>query len=323
MALSDSEPSDSSGPSASEYRLGVTDLIAQTFSLYARGFAKYILIVGILSTILAVFPLAILWILFGVEALTLVSYVGTSPSSFMNGMSSLAFQLASQELIPMPGFEITITADLFVLFGVGLVISFVGAVIIAFISGSSIKYALEDYGGQPIEVGDAFSFAGGRFGSLLITSFIQEFIIILVGLPGVLLLLTSLTILDPTLLLSGMFAFLAGMVITFFIQVRLFPASAVVVAEDKSAFDALKRAYHLTSGEFWHIFGGQILLGLITILFTALLPFAFDLFFVLEISNLIVSIISALLFTSLSFIYQAVLYRDLEARKSVTKQEWW
>lgn len=170
---------------------------------------------------------------------------------------------------------------------------------------------------------EAFSFAGSRFGSLLVTSLIFELLIIAVGLPGVVLLLMSTTTTDITILVGGTFAYLGGTIFTLFLQIRLYPASAVVIAEGKSSFAALKRAFELTSGEFWHVFGGQILLSLITLMFTLFLPSLFDFFFLEAISDLIVSIISALLFSALSFIYQAVLYRDLNARKAVVKQEWW
>ena len=312
----DSEPSE---PSPSDYRMGVPDLIAKTFGFYGRRFPMYLIMIGLISAVLVVVPLGLLWLFFGEEALTLASYVGTTPSSFINGMSSLALLLSN----PVPGFEIDFTGDPFALLGVGLAISVIGMVVIAFFSGVSIKYTHEDYGRKPIKMSEAFSFAGSRFGSLLVTSLIFELLIIAVGLPGVVLLLMSTTTTDITILVGGTFAYLGGTIFTLFLQIRLYPASAVVIAEGKSSFAALKRAFELTSGEFWHVFGGQILLSLITLMFTLFLPSLFDFFFLEAISDLIVSIISALLFSALSFIYQAVLYRDLNARKAVVKQEWW
>jgi hypothetical protein len=126
-------------------------------------------------------------------------------------------------------------------------------------------------------------------------------------------------------MLMGLAVLGIGFIVSLYFGIRLSPTSAVVVAEDLGAIDSVKRAWALTTGNFWHIFGGQILLGIAV----AVIAFVVELllFPVLvygqNVMLYVLAIVSALLFSAINYVFAAVLYRDLESRSRVASKEYW
>ena len=114
------------------------------------------------------------------------------------------------------------------------------------------------------------------------------------------------------------------LILVFYVSVRLAPTSAVVIAEDRSPMDSIKKAWGITGGQFWHIVIGQIILVIALIVVSVVIAMVIMGFvFISFLAALIPALIMGLLFGSITYIFSAVLYRDLESRKEEYAQDWW
>jgi hypothetical protein len=118
---------------------------------------------------------------------------------------------------------------------------------------------------------------------------------------------------------------LACLVLVIYGSVRLAPTSAIIIAEDLSAYDSLKRAWVLTSGKFWHTFGGIFLLMMILGPITVALSFlGLVTYFGISVWATIISASIIQLFLSpIFYVFQCVLYKDLISRKGLQAGDWW
>jgi len=216
---------------------------------------------------------------------------------------------------------------------IAIVLTVFGMVVNAVIAGAGIKFALDDYGAHQADVGTSLSFAFSRLSTMVVVQFLIALIVTGALAPGMFLLLGAMAGIDPynpspdalNMLLMALPLLLIGFVISFYVAIRLNPSSAVVVAEDLGAVDSIKRAWALTSGNFWHIFGGQILLGIALAIISMVLEI---LLFPLVIYGpaamlFFLALFSSLIFGAINFVFAAVLYRDLESRSAVISQEYW
>ena len=85
----------------------------------------------------------------------------------------------------------------------------------------------------------------------------------------------------------------------------------------------------MAGGQFWHIFAGQFLLGIVVGIITIVIS-AFGVTFLITgvtmtalAGVVILAMIASLLTSPLSYIFGAVLYRDLTSRAAIAGQEWW
>ena len=302
-------------PPEQDFTVSALDLVTRTFKVWVRKLPSYILIVGLLGVAFSLLQFAVFYALYGTLAFDLLLYVSTDIINTLLG-------LATAE--PFVAIEIVIIA---------IVLTVVGMIVNAVIAGGGIKFALDDYGSRQADVRTSLSFAFSRLSTMIVAQFLLTLIVAGALAPGMYLFLGAFASIDPlnpsmealsAMMMALPFIFI-GLVVSLYFSIRLSPTSAVVIAEDLGAIDSLKRAWELTTGNFLHIFGGQILLG-IAVGVIALVPgwllvplVFYDLALVLYVSVLI----SSLLFIAINYVFAAVLYRDLESRSRVVSEEYW
>ncbi len=302
-------------PPEQDFTVSALDLVTRTFKVWVRKLPSYILIVGLLGVAFSLLQFAVFYALYGTLAFDLLLYVSTDIINTLLG-------LATAE--PFVAIEIVIIA---------IVLTVVRMIVNAVIAGGGIKFALDDYGSRQADVRTSLSFAFSRLSTMIVAQFLLTLIVAGALAPGMYLFLGAFASIDPlnpsmealsAMMMALPFIFI-GLVVSLYFSIRLAPTNAVVIAEDLGAIDSLKRAWELTTGNFLHIFGGQILLG-IAVGVIALVPgwllvplVFYDLALVLYVSVLI----SSLLFIAINYVFEAVLYRDLESRSRVVSEEYW
>jgi len=306
---------ESAAPPEQDFTVSALDLVTRTFKVWVRKLPSYILIVGLIGVAFSLLQFAVFYALYGTLTFDLLLYVSTDIINTLLG-------LATAE--PFVAIEIVIIA---------IVLTVVGMIVNAVIAGGGIKFALDDYGSRQADVRTSLSFAFSRLSTMIVAQFLLTLIVAGALAPGMYLFLGAFASIDPlnpsmealsAMMMALPFIFI-GLVVSLYFSIRLAPTNAVVIAEDLGAIDSLKRAWELTTGNFLHIFGGQILLG-IAVGVIALVPgwllvplVFYDLALVLYISVLI----SSLLFSAINYVFEAVLYRDLESRSRVVSEEYW
>ncbi|TFG29019.1 hypothetical protein EU527_16490 [Candidatus Thorarchaeota archaeon] len=277
-----------SGPSKYSKELTVTGLVSETVRLWTRKLPQYVVIVGITGLLFSILQIAILLSLYGVGGLYLIDYIGTTPIDTIFNFLLLPF-----------------TNEILMTF---LVLSILSLIIYSIIGGAAIDYAFDDYENPgSANIGDSFSYALGRAVHLIGVQFIQSIIIIPLGLVALL------------LLFANPFISIALIFLLLYVAVRLGVAVAIVITEEKSAIPALNRSWQITGGLFVHVFAGQLLMGIIAIIINLILAVIIGMVVVvivfdLDIAVAIGTIIASIFVGSLSYIFQAVLYKDLESR---------
>jgi len=304
-----------SAPAEQDFTVSALDLVTRTLKLWVRKLPSYIMIVGLLGVAFSLLTLAVFYALYGLVAFDLLAYASTN-------IITTLLNFATAE--PVLAIEIIIIAS---------VLTVVGMVVNAVIVGGGVKFALDDYGSHQADVGASLSFAFSRLSTMIVAQFLLNLIITGAMAPGLFLLFDSLATIDPynpsmeaiSAMMTGLAVLVVGLIVSLYFAIRLSPTSAVVVAEDLSTIDSIKRAWNLTSGNFLHIFGGQILLGIVmavigVVLGWLLFPLAL---YGQAVTLYISALISSLLFSAINYVFAAVLYRDLESRSRVVSQEYW
>ena len=305
MAFEDELGHDPSQPMAQNYTLSATGLVSRTISLWTRKLVQYIIIVGVLGAAFVAISFVLLFVLFDA-----IGVLGTDPLSYM---LSLFF-------VSLPDFT---------LIAVSLGFAIIAFVLNAIISGAAIKFTLDEYSENRGDVGTSFSHSFGRILNIIIVQLILSFFVAIVLTPATILTTRAMDLIDISdpfnpifppgsieLLMSAMGLFIVGGIFLIYIQVRFAPTLAIVIDTNLSAIDSLKRSWELTSGNLFHVFGGLILLNLAVVILGLIVSVGLAFTF-LPVSYLLVigSVVTALLFGSLNYIFTAVLYRDLTSRR--------
>ncbi len=300
-----------------DYSVGVAGLVSRTFSLWKRRLGSYVLIVGVLSALMAAVSLVVLFAFYGYAAFDLVGLVFSDPLG-------LILQL----------YNYTGLGDILLL-GILMVLSIVTMLVAAIVGGGAIKFALQDYGNPGTgDVNSALSYGASRAVTLIVAQLLQGLIIAIPILPGLVILVPVVMSIDPLgpidtsvvmAVFTGGIVFLVGGLITLYLLVRLMPTIAVVVAEEeRSALGAVRRAYQITGGAFWHTLGGVIIFGIAVFLVTFVLSLiAIALGLITPALGILGSLFVSLLTSPLYYIFQAVLYRDLESQAKQESADWW
>ncbi len=305
-----------SAPAEHDFTVSALDLVMRTLKVWVRKLPSYILIVGLLGAVFSLLGLAVFYALYGVTAFELVNYVSTD---IINAL--LGFTLADPPL----AIEIILIA---------IVLTVVGMAANAVIAGAGIKFALDDYGSHQADVGTSLSFAFSRLSTMIVAQFLLALIIMGPLAPGMFLILGSFASIDPlnpsmealSAMMTGLGILVLGAIVALFFAIRLAPTIAVVVAEDLSVVDSLKRAWQLTAGNFLHIFGGQILLGIAMLIFTMVVEVLLsplETAYGSVVYLYFTALVTMLFFGAISYVFAAVLYKDLESRSRVDSQEYW
>ena len=187
----------------------------------------------------------------------------------------------------------------------GLLLALPALVLQTIGTGAMIRVVMQEYLDRPVTFGEAFQFALRRFGSLLGTSLLSGFLV----------------------LLGFLCCFIPGIYLAIVYSV----AGAVVIVENQGGMDALNRSKRLVDGYFGHVFGILFLAGLmngivgggIGVMGTVALPFATtDRFGGVHISNYgnyaIITSLQALVqifFQAYIAICTTLIYFDLRNRK--------
>jgi len=274
---------------------------------------------------IAVIPVIIFAVL---EFLVLYAFLGSFASAYIGTISSDPLSIILN-LFLFTG--VLFTGDLTIM-AIVISLTLVSVIIASFVAGATYKFAFDNYGSPDGgNVRDSFSFAIERIVPLILMQLIVSGIILVIMLPGLILTLSSVIAYDLVAILLGFGTLMISLLIALYLLVRLSVAVVLVITEDNSVIDSLKRAYAMTSGQFWHIFTGQMLMGLaVGLLGTVLIVIALPLTMIfgsaligIIIVAVILGIISQLFFSPITYIFGIVLYRDLESRTSTTVREWW
>ena len=292
----DEGPSPEQAKPRSAYEQSVVGLVDKTLNLWGRKLPQYIIMVGLTGVAIVVFQTIILLAMFGVSGYYLLEFIGTSPLDSV--FSLLMYQFTIEYLL--------------VIFS----LSTLGLVIYAIVAGGAIHYALTDYENPGSgAIGESLSFAANHAIPLIGVQLLQSLII--VGLA----VLSSLVSFDILI-------YLAMTILILYISVRLAPAQAIVIAEERSPVNALKRSWQVTGGLFWHVFFGQLLIGIVVVIIDFGVIFVLGLILPFIVADVLMVIfvitsVSSLAISSISYIYLAVLYKDLEARGTAGDFSWW
>ncbi|MFX0056295.1 MAG: hypothetical protein ACFFAD_15315 [Candidatus Hermodarchaeota archaeon] len=307
----DEEPQQASA----NFEAGAGEIVSRTISVYIRRIGAYILMVGLPSVIIGILGLVFFVLIFGAAGYDYYPGVtGFDPISLL--MSYLGFLGPTGIVI----FYIVL-------------IGIINTVFLAIINGAGVKYALDNYGNREGgEIGESFSRALGRALTLILTQLVISLIILAITSPVIFWAFGAVIAfnpLDPYASLAAIAALLPILlvcfILVFFIAVRLTVTTGVVIAEDLSAIDSIKRAWDLTGGNFWHVLGASLLLGIVTLLIGGALSFGVIALYLSDttIAMTIGTYLSLLLVGPITNVFQAVLYKDLRSRIGVAEQEWW
>jgi len=277
-----------------DYELGVAGLVGKAIILWKRKLPKYMVIIGIAGVALTILQAMVLFFLFGAAGLELLEFVRTST---LNSVFSLI-------LYPIfPEYLIIIFA-----------LTIFGLIIYAIIAGAAIHYTLTDYENRGSgTIGESFSYSAKLAIPLIGVQLIESLIVVSLAAISVVLMfidaLISLVMIIPTL----------------YIAVRLAPALAIVISEERYPIQALRRSWQITARSFWHVFVGQLLMIIVVMIID--IGVAVGIAFILPsiipelgFSILAVTLIFSGVFSSMNYIFLAVLYKDLEARENINRQ---
>ncbi len=298
--------SDPSEQGDQNYTLGATGLVSKTISLWARNIVRYIAIAGIIGAASVAVSYVILVLMFST-----VGTLGADPLSYLINLFFFS---------PDP-----------TLLAVSLGFAIFAFVLNAIIYGAAIKFTLDVYGGSGGNVGASFSHSISRVLNFIIVQLVLSFVAVILVIPASAYVIQAMEAIGPIdsidplnpvfpagameMLMMAMGLFAVGGIFIIYFNTRFAPTLAIVIDTDLSAIESFKRSWELTSGNFIHVFGSYLLMNIAIIIFSGLVSGVAS-FTGLPIYDQLVlgSVVTALLFSSLSFIFTSVLYRDLSSR---------
>ncbi|TFF91061.1 hypothetical protein EU545_05820 [Candidatus Thorarchaeota archaeon] len=297
-----------------DYRLSATGLVSRTIQLYGRRILEYITLIGLVGVLYTLLSLAVLWILYPTQAFDLVELVATDPLSVV--LNLLLFAADPEQAL-----------------GIVLVLMVIGMILLSASAGAAIKIALDDYG-QPgaSSLGDSLSYSVSRIVTLIGVQLLVSLISLAIFLPGfvfafgIVLLILSGQLVALEMALLAILALIASLALLLYVNIRLSAALAVAMAEDEGAVNSVKRAWSLSGGNFWHIFGARVLLILVILVVGAVISVFFTDQIFGQWDVFASSLVVALLLNPLDYVFAAVLYRDLASREmgpTTETQDWW
>jgi hypothetical protein len=305
---------DDQKPTSTEdkYAIGVSTQVSTVISLFGKRLSAYIGIMLVPVIYSFVFS-TIMFLVFGPAMLLYIGWLGSEPVSFIWG----SFLLLSE---PIPPGVLT------TFLGVGGVLMMIGFVLNILVLGAAVSIALRTYTGQGSAMGSGFSSAMDRFPTLLKVMLIIGSIYALIMIP---IQETLIAILDAMLIndlaaVSEASTTLMIFAIVFVIAITfLYPNAAVVMGEDQGAGGSIGRTVSLTKSNFLHSLSGIILFYVILIVITIVIELGLVMLLDVAVASIITPFTTMLLITPMTYIYQAVLYKDLAARTAQSTQEYW
>jgi hypothetical protein len=293
------------------YAIGASTQVSTVLSLFGKRISAYVGIMMIPLIYSFIFS-TIMFLLFGEEMLQYIGYLGSEPVSFIYG----TYQLLGQPIPP----EV-----LGPYVGVGGVLMLIGFVLSVLTLGAAISIALRTYTGQSSSIGSGFGSALERFPTLLLVTLIISSIYAIIMIPiqeSLLLILDAMQGMDFDAMTQATSTVLVLAIVFILVVALFYPNGAVVMEEDQSTSGSISRTIGLTRNSYLHTLAGIILFHVILVVITLVIELGLG-FIMGDIGLLIIPFASMLIITPLTYIYQAVLYKDLAARSTQTKQEYW
>jgi hypothetical protein len=225
--------------------------------------------------------------IYKVNALKLLLVVGAIavPLSFIGAV--LAQVIDPEDVTTTDAFgNVTIdSGGFFAAFAGGIILLVVGVIIWGVIEAATVRAAAEATIGDPVDVEASYRWGLKRFGSVLLVA-------LLVGLA----------------VFAGAFVFLIGALI---VGTFLFVSIPALVVENRRGTEAMKRSWHLVSGNFWHALGVIVVMFIITGVISGIIrAIGGSNWFVAWIFDAIAQIITA----PFAALVSVLLYLDLRAR---------
>ena len=314
MAL---EPDTGSRPEepVQNLRLSWIGLVTKTIDLWVKRLPKYIGMFLLPAALVVLLNLAVLYVLLGSVALTWLAFISN------NLVTTIVNLLLSTEALPLPAV-------------VWIGLSVIDMVVYTLAAGAAVKFTLDGYvSSQPGNLKSSFSFAFNRLSVLIGVQLGFGLIMALIALPLLIWVSQLLLSFDPenpysidlNLVLLVFVLILVLGPIMLYVSVRFTPLIAVPIAEEHGIVDSFKRAWALTRGSFWHIFGAQFILAIVIQIITFALGFvSMALVYVSEwISIPVMSALTVIIIGPLDYVFLAVLVKDLQSRVEVRKQQYW
>lgn len=304
----------SSEAASADFIAGATELVSRTANLFSAEKGVYVLMIGTTQLLFNLFADLIFFSFYPLMRPLYTATIGIDPFSLLT---------SSLNLIGLP--------NTYVIWNLALTAA--GIAVFAVLGGGAIKYALCNYrSSSKGSMRESLSFAADRAVTLITTQLVVAFLIFLTVSPIVFALLGGLIVLYPIrpyaylgALVNIMPILLMCLFVTAYISVRFAPVQAVVVAEGLNALNSIKRAWELTSGNSWHAFKGIFLLMMILGPIAVAMSFlALMLYFGVSMwTTIIPAAINQLFLSPLVYVFGAVLYQDLGARKAAQAGDWW
>lgn len=287
----------------SRYRVSWTELLTRTIDTWSRKPLAFIaMMVPVAVTYIACAAIALL-----LNLSSEVQSISRSPYEvFMYLLSSVltypaAIPIALMNILSMSVFVISLAAV--------------------------THYSLRTYENQvdSTSVNESFGIGVSTFSRVLCIVIVTDIIASAVMLPGPILTIYYLILVFDGgyeyvhMILIGLVLTLVGLAFSVYITIRLRPAIPVAVEERRTVLDSLRQSWTLTRGQFWHSFGGYLLLVILVSVVTLL----FSSIFYLSWGLVLVTVATTLLVSPLEIIFWPVLYRDLVARQADRAATMW
>ncbi|TFG30207.1 hypothetical protein EU528_08575 [Candidatus Thorarchaeota archaeon] len=306
MAFEDELGSDISQSGSEDYTLGATGIVTKTISLWTRNIVRYLAIVGFIAAACVITSYAILVLMFDT-----VGTLGADPLAFV--VNLFFFTAEPTLLIVSLGFAIF------------------AFVLNAILYGAAIKFTLDEYGGTGGDVGASFSHSISRVLNFIIVQLVLTFVAAIAIIPASAYTFQAMEAIGPIefidplnpvfpseameMLMVAMVLFVVGGIFIIYFNTRFAPTLAIVIDTDLSAIDSFKKSWELTSGNFFHVFGSFILMNIVVFIFSIIVSGVAYFTGVPTYDQLVIgSVVTAFLFSALTYIFQSVLYRDLSSR---------
>ncbi|NWF96714.1 MAG: hypothetical protein HXY34_11290 [Candidatus Thorarchaeota archaeon] len=311
---------DSSAPeatSADQFKLSAVQVVTKTIDVWAKKPVHYIVLYGIGSFVSAIVSVLLLYIVAGNDFLSVFQLQASS--DITTTIANLFAQVPA---------TLAIAVSL-------LALALISTLLSALFAGSTMRYTLSRYAGNNEEtIASSISFGVNRIVKLFGVQLLLILIAGVIMIPGQVYtyaVMESIP-LDPYLItpeqamsvLTASLFMLLLLLINLYLNIRFSVALPVAVVEDCSIVGCVKRAWSLSSGQFWHIFGPLLLLGIGTGIIGAglLAGFAYPIMvsplFVIARVVAVQAIVG-----SLNAVFLLVLYKDLEVRKAEVAQLQW
>ncbi|MHA1652682.1 MAG: hypothetical protein ACTSYX_04660 [Candidatus Thorarchaeota archaeon] len=298
---------------------GAGDIAVHTFRVWSRGITTYAAVAAMFLVTYEILKISSMWFLFGELGFTLVP-VGTTPlanmDSFRTFVMIVTYSISAMSYRP----NLTALAVTLMLVGLPIGAFAIGAMIHITGDISNTTQRRSFWAGvtrarlRLVELTGVFIVTGIIAGVFFVPLAVLSQVVTGAGVSADAALYVLLV---PSVTLA---------VIGLYVLARLLPTMAVATRENLGVLASVRRAWDLTRRNATHVLGSAALVNLVL----GLVAFAeIVLVAVLQLAGLVVStititivitIINLLFFSSVHFVYQSLLYKDLTARERLLRK---